>query len=261
MRWRHITRLTGVLSRDVADHEDNRLYPAFFYVELRFPESRPLGSFGENDTLVVMVYQIKRYGLSMLDGTVYMIPPESRHLAATPLASLDEAEAAGIPAVRMSNAFVMKFDGAEWLKKSRPRSGILDRVVELPSPPDSFHLCKQVQQGGTLGDTRNFRAVHDAEVTFQYAIQPDRDVNGAGLLYFTNYPLFLDPGRAACLEAGGPPWSDAVINTRSLLVRTVVYLNNAAWNDSMEIRTRSEYDSRRSAIVRRYDRRRNRGYA
>jgi probable biosynthetic protein (TIGR04098 family) len=183
---------------------------------------------------------VKRYGLSMLDGTVYLIPSESRQIVSKPLTSLEEAARSGIPAVRMSNAFVMKFDGAEWLKKSRPKSGILDTVVELPSPPDSFDLCKRVQQGGSLSaPSDNFRPVQDADVIFQYAIQPDRDVNGVGLLYFANYPLFLDLAERQALKQADPPWSDSLINTRSLLVRKVVYLNNAAWNDSMEIRTRS----------------------
>jgi probable biosynthetic protein (TIGR04098 family) len=239
VRWRHITRLTGVPSRNLLDDEGNRLYPAFFYVELQFPESKPMGSFGENDTLVVMD-TVKRYGLSMLDGTVYLIPSESRQFFSKPLTSLEEAARAGIPAVRLSNAFVMKFDGAEWLKKSRPKIGTLDTVAELPSPPDSFELCKRVQKGGGLSAPfDNFRAVHDADVTFQYAIQPDRDVNGVGLLYFANYPLFLDLAERHALKQAYPPWPDALINARSLLVRKVVYLNNAAWNDSMEIRTRS----------------------
>lgn len=239
VRWRHITRLTGVPSRDLLDDERNRLYPAFFYVELRFPESRPMGSFGENDSLVVMD-TVKRFGLSILDGVTYLIPSERWQSGMEPISSLEDAARRGIPAVRMSNAFVMKFDGAEWLKRSRPRSGILEAVAELEIPPDSIDLSKQVQKGESPGalPAGSF-ALHDSEVSYEYRIQPDRDVNGVGLLYFANYPVFLDLAERWALKQTGLPWSDAAVNTRSLVLRKAVYLNNAPWHDSLEIRTRS----------------------
>lgn len=239
MRWRHIMRLTGVPSRNLVDDQGNRLYPAFFYVKVRFPESRPMGSFAENDTLLLMD-TVKRYGQSMLDGTAYLVPSERRSTLSKPLTSLEEASQSGIPAVQMSNAFVMKFDGAEWLKKSRPKDGILNRVAEMPSPPDSYELSRLAQQGGSVGTpSESSCSIHDTDVSYEYAIQPDRDVNGVGLLYFANYPLFLDLAERYALKQSGPVWSDEAINTRSLLTRNIAYLNNAAWHDSMTIRTRS----------------------
>ncbi len=239
VRWRHITRLTGVPSRDLLDDEQNRLYPAFFYIEVRFPESHPMGSFGENDSLIVMD-TVKRFGLSMLDGTVYLIPSERWQAGMEPISSLEDASRRGIPAVRMSNAFVMKFDGAEWLKRSRPKSGILDGVAELAEPPDSSDLSKKVRQGESLGTMpEGAYALHESENVYQYDIQPDRDVNGVGLLYFANYPVFFDLAERSALKQTGWPWSDAAINTRSLVLRKAVYLNNASWRDSLEIRTRS----------------------
>lgn len=239
LRWRHIMNLTGVLSSDLVDEQGNRLYPAFFYIKVRFPESRPMGSFGENDRLLV-IDTVKRYGQSMLDGTAYLIPFDRRQSISKPLTNLEEAVEQKVPAVTMSNAFVMKFDGAQWLKKSRPKSGSLDAVAEMPSPPESYELSRLAQQDGIVGtSTAGSRAVHDVEVCYEYAVQPDRDVNGVGLLYFANYPLFLDLAERHALKQVGTLWSDAIINTRSLLARDIIYLNNAAWHDSMTIRTRS----------------------
>ena len=236
VRWRHITHLTGIPSRQLVDDAGNRLYPAFFYVELRFPKTRPMSSFGENDTLMVMD-TVRRYGGSVLDGTVYLIPPESLSLAARPLSNIEEALGRGIPAVRMSNAFVMKFDGAEWLKRSRPKDGILDNIAELPGPPDSLETSKSVQAGARLSaPVDGYFALHQTETPYTYPIQPDRDVNGVGLLYFANYPLFLDLAERHALQTES--WPDSLINTRSLFNRRIVYLNNAAWHDSLDIRTR-----------------------
>lgn len=239
LRWRHITRLTGVPSRDLLDEQENRLYPAFFWVKVQFPESRPMGSFGENDTLL-LIDTVKRYGQSILDGTTYLIAADRRQTASQPVKDLAEAAARGIAAVQMSNAFVMKFDGAEWLKRSRPKIGILDGVTEMASPPDSYELSRSVQQGGVLGTpSAGSRSLHDTALSYQYSIQPDRDVNGVGLLYFANYPVFLDLAERHALQQAVPSWSDDVINTRSLITRSIVYLNNASWRDSMTIQTRS----------------------
>ena len=238
VRWRHITKLTGIASRDLVDDGGNRLYPAFFYVELRFPDSKPMGSFTENDRVVV-VDKVSRFGGSILDGMTYLVPVGTKN-AARALGTFEQATAAGIPAVRMSNAFVMKFDGAEWLKKSRPGTGVLDAITALSEPPDSSGLAKRVQQGESLGAPgEGFVPLHREEVQFVYAIQPDRDVNGVGLLYFANYPVFLDLAERDALGRIENPWSGASINSRSLIVRKLAYLNNASWRDAMEIRTRS----------------------
>ncbi|MGH9476948.1 MAG: LnmK family bifunctional acyltransferase/decarboxylase [Terriglobales bacterium] len=238
LRWRHITRLTGVQSRDLVDAEGNRLYPAFFYVEIRFPDDRPLGSFGENDGLHA-IDRVRRFGHSILDGLTYLIPPHRQEVISGPLGGFDDAVAAGIPAVRMANAFVMKFDGAEWLKRSRPQSGVLESVLEIQSPPASYLFSKQVQEGGRIGEPPpQATELNPSAAAYHYDIQPDRDVNGAGLLYFANYPLFLDLAERQGLRSAGVPWEDALINTRSLVHRKLVYLNNASWKDAIEIRTR-----------------------
>ncbi|MHC4473887.1 MAG: acyl carrier protein, partial [Planctomycetota bacterium] len=70
LRWAHISAVCGAASRDIADQEGHRLYPTFFYVDIAFPESRPMGSFRENDVLK-MSCTLARYGGSMLDGVTY----------------------------------------------------------------------------------------------------------------------------------------------------------------------------------------------
>src|SRR3989304_8830780 len=73
LRWQHMSAITGVPSKDVVDEEGERLYPTFFYVEVVFPPSRPMATYGENDRLTV-VSTLRRFGLSMLDGEHYLFP-------------------------------------------------------------------------------------------------------------------------------------------------------------------------------------------
>jgi probable biosynthetic protein (TIGR04098 family) len=38
-RWRHVSDLIGIPSRDIVDEAGERLYATFFYVEIEFPEA------------------------------------------------------------------------------------------------------------------------------------------------------------------------------------------------------------------------------
>jgi probable biosynthetic protein (TIGR04098 family) len=118
-RWRHVSDLIGIPSRDIVDEAGERLYATFFYVEIEFPEGRPMSSFGENDRFTVMS-SVARYGTSMVDGISYLVPGAAVPVA--PFTSVRQAVDAGVPAARLSNIFVRQFVGAQWLKKGRPRT-------------------------------------------------------------------------------------------------------------------------------------------
>jgi probable biosynthetic protein (TIGR04098 family) len=237
LRWRHVALLSGVPSRELADSSSNRLYPTFFYVELSFPFDKPMAYYGENDVLRV-IDSVGRYGSSMLDGIAYLIPAEKQDHIGQPPDGLAQAKALGIPAVRMSNIFAMQFNGAGWLKKGRPKDGLIDGIRELPVAPDSQAIAKQAETNGYIelpGTT--CLPLHDAPVDYEYLIQPDRDVNGVGLLYFANYPLFFDLAEREALKRARWPWPDDIINKRSIVGRKIAYLNNASWGDTLRIKT------------------------
>ena len=196
-----------------------------------------MAHYDENDVLQI-IDSVGRFGFSMLDGTAYLIPPEKHDVITRPLDGLADARSLGIPAVRMSNIFVMQFNGAEWLKKGRPRDGLINSIRELLVAPESYAIVKQAETNGYIDlPGANFLALHDIPVEYDYLIQPDRDVNGAGLLYFANYPLFLDLGEREALRWARWPWPDDLINKRTIISRKIAYLNNASWKDALRIRT------------------------
>jgi probable biosynthetic protein (TIGR04098 family) len=233
LRWRHIARLTGASSRNLVDSAGERLYPAFFFVHVQFPEPAGMAAYGENDR-VDLVDTVARFGSSLLDGIAYIVPLGRGAAPRRPLAGMDDAVAHGVPAVRLSNAFVMQFNGAEWLRKSRPREDLIAGIPVAATPPDSYLLNKQAaERGYVVAAPPSFIPLH--RCVFEYDIDPDRDVNGVGLLYFANYPLFLDLAERAALLSVPRPLDGALINRRSLTDRKIVYLNNASWRDSLRI--------------------------
>ena len=239
LRWRHVTRISGVSSKLLADATGNRLYPAFFYVESAFPADRPMASHGENDVLCV-VDSMRRYGHSMLDGFSYLITDVQRETFAAPLKGPAHAAALGIPSIRMSNVFVMQFSGADWLKKGRPADGLIEGIHELQEAPECYGIGKRAEQAGYIDlPDPSYTPLHNAPVEYEYKVQPDRDVNGVGLLYFANYTIFLDLAEREALKNTRYPLSDDLINKRTIVNRKVAYLNNASWKDAMKIKSRS----------------------
>ena len=177
---------------------------------------------------------LARYGTSMVDGVSYLVPGADAPW--TPFNSVREAVDAGVPAVRLSNIFVKQFAGAQWLKKGRPAHPNFSRIPALADPPDSYEATKQAEQvGGFESCDAGWMPMTDGPVQRDYRLVPDRDLNGAGLVYFANYPMFLDICERDVLASGRPPLSEDVLDHRTLIRRRSAYLNNASSRDTLRI--------------------------
>ena len=239
-RWRQLSEIIGVPSREIVDEQGERLYATFFYVEVAFPPERPMAAFGENDRFRV-TGTIARYGTSMVDGVSYLLPVGGTTGPASGVpglaySSIPEAIAAGVPAVRLSNIFVRQFGGAEWLKKGRPAHPRFAEIPALSEPPDSYVLTKQAEQDGHLGLAGDgWTPMTDGPVQRDYRLIPDRDLNGAGLVYFANYPMFLDICERDVLLSAPWPLSEDLVDRRTVIRRRSAYLNNASSSDTLRI--------------------------
>jgi len=234
LRWCHISEICGVPSKDVRDEDDQRLYPTFFFVDLWFPAERHTATFQENDRLSATC-TMQRFGSSMLDGLTYLCPPDVQTDRST-LPEPHEWVAAGFPVARLSNIFVKQFGGAEWLKKSRPANPGFEKLPEVQIPPDSYSLTKTAQNDGAFEQPpSSYVTLVDAGTRVEYDLVPDRDLNGAGLVYFANYPVFVDICERQVLKQGRFALADSHIDRRSLVRRRSAYLNNASASDRLEL--------------------------
>jgi len=75
----------------------------------------------------------------------------------------------------------------------------------------------------------------DGPSTQEYRLIPDRDLNAAGLVYFANYPMFLDICERAVLRSGPLALPEAVLDRRTVVHRRSAYLNNASAGDTLRI--------------------------
>jgi probable biosynthetic protein (TIGR04098 family) len=235
LRWRHLSALSGVPSKLFADDNGRRLYPSFFYVEMSFPQDNPMATFGENDTLKI-ASTLKRFGGSMLDGLSFLLPasyPEAQEL---PFGSVDEALAAGVPAVRLSNIFVEQHNGSEWLRTARPSNPGFKTIPELAVAPEPYVLIKQIEKDNCLPRPGNsYVAMTDGPVRVEYPLVIDRDFSSTGLVYFANYPIFMDICEREVLRAAKLQLTQAMIDRRTIIRRQSFYLNNASPNETLII--------------------------
>ena len=234
LRWAHISQLSGVPSHSVADVEGNRLYATFFFVEVVFPVNRPMASYAPDDQIKV-AGDLRRFGTSMLDGTFYLLPADAPEIDQL-TSNGSTQDWADVPRVRLSNVFVRQQRGVEHLQRSRPASLGFERISETAEPPDTHIRVKDAEREGCFArPPAHYVQMTHAPVSIPYKLDPDRDVNGAGLIYFAHYPVFLDIAERQVLRTAELPLSEELIDRRTLIHRRSAYLSNASARDTLLI--------------------------
>lgn len=235
IRWRHIARILGIPSREVADQDGQRLYATFFYVEVGFPEGTPMAFFRENDSFST-ANTIRCHENTTVDG-FHFLYPEDHPAPAAPLPEHGAAAIArGIPYLRTSNAFVKMVEGASWLKKATPAHVEMDRLPKVDKPPKTYSLILGANEHGYFRrPPAGYVPVTAGRVRTEYQPQSDRDLNGVGLLYFANYPMVLDLAERALLTRAEIPLSHALLDHRTVVRRQSAYLCNIQPEDKIDI--------------------------
>jgi probable biosynthetic protein (TIGR04098 family) len=215
-RWRQMQELGNIASALIQDEEGARLYATFFFFELNLPCERPLSAYGENH-IIEFIGDISHHGRVYLDG---------RHLL-----SGDE-----LSWIRSSNVFIYQERGPAKLSISSPANLDFSRIPELPAPPDSLDLCRRAKaQGSFFGPEADDVPLFVGKREFIYEIDADRDVNGAGLLYFANYICFLEMAERRILSSLPYPVPSSVLDERSTYKRRIGYYGNAQATDRLKI--------------------------
>jgi probable biosynthetic protein (TIGR04098 family) len=220
--WKEIGRLAGCPASRLVDVAGKAVYASVYFVELDTASDRGLAVFGPDDELE-LEGSLGRYGASMLDGTHRLYRAGSV-----------QAESAA-PSLRMSFVLVALGRGPDDLRVSTPSNGRIDRIPSLATEPDSYRLVRAAQSAGGFGSPPPGSApLWDGVFSRTYPINPDRDLNGVGLLYFANYVAFLDAAeREAFGEMSG--MSAGRLDGRVTVRRRIAYYGNARSSDQLHI--------------------------
>lgn len=212
-RWQEIARRGGVSTSKIRDAFDNRLYATYCFVELALTPERPLSSYDENDLLNFSRSDLSHYSRVYLDGKYVL--------------------AEGGPfEIRCTNVFIYQLAGPQQLKMAQPENLNFDSMPELPAQPDSLNLCRAAKADGTFQQMDSSHADIGSRLV-TYVIDPDRDANGAGLIYFANFVCFLEYAERALLNDCQLP--SQLIDARSTYWRRMGYFGNAQVTDQLQI--------------------------
>ncbi len=223
--WNSIGALVGCPASRLIDAAGTDVYASIYFADFQ-GGAEGLAGFAPDDELEV-VGEIGRYGPSMLDGVHYLYPAGA--LPAELPVTLPPA-----PSLRLSFVLVSAGIGPEALRVSAPTNATMSRIPSLPSEPDSYRLVKEARESGAIAPPPSTGALWPGVFMREYAINPDRDLNGVGLLYFANYVAFLDSAeRDALQEAAG--LSAEKLYRRVTLQRRVAYYANAQPSDRLRI--------------------------
>jgi probable biosynthetic protein (TIGR04098 family) len=221
LQWQQIARLAGTRLTRLRGAGGEPVYASFYYIHERFSPDRPLSSYDIDEMLTIHT-AVQLCGALRVDG---------RHLVRG-----EDVSCKGPPAcIRMSNVFVQKLAGPDHLRVSAPANLDLSRFPRVESPPGSHSLVQRVRSEGRFPKTpgREARRFGPAGFHFRYPINPDRDINGLGLVYFANYITFLDMAERELLRRTG--FCAPRIDGRSLVEREIAYYGNARSTDTLSI--------------------------
>ncbi len=125
------------------------------------------------------------------------------------------------------NVFINQERGPQALKVTSPANTDFGAVPELDDQPDSRELCRKARAAGAFVPREGNAVAIAGPSEIRYQIDPDRDLNGARLVYFSNFISILDRAERDFLEAATSPLPQTIIDERSTGHRQIAYFANA----------------------------------
>jgi probable biosynthetic protein (TIGR04098 family) len=114
------------------------------------------------------------------------------------------------------------------------------KIPELPAHPDSLALCRQAKaRGSFLEPEADDVPVYEGWRECIYDLDPDRDMNGAGLVYFANFICFMDVAERRILSSLPNPMPASLLDARSTYHRRIGYYGNAQAHERLYIQLRT----------------------
>jgi probable biosynthetic protein (TIGR04098 family) len=254
-QWQSIAAAIGRPLSELRTVSGGEVYAAFYYIDEHIPERAPLESFGLDARLRFSI-ALRSFKNIAVEGLVSFDRPDVLGAAAAP--HLPASAEPAHPFIRFGNIFISPEKGNSELRVAPPANADFSAIPPLANDDNPYHLTRAAKATGTLGliDDRWPPLADGFE--WDYDIDPDRDTNGAGLVYFAQYVTCLERAERAVAESGRLPRGE-----RSLRQRRTAYFGNADPRDTIRVRLsawqdpgRADRIGVRAAIERRQDGRR-----
>ena len=244
-QWQSLASAIGHPLSELRTASGGEVYAAFYYIEERIPEDRAIESFGL-DTTVRFSVALRSFKNLAVEGLVCFDRADVLG-DADPAVVASAAEPAH-PSLRFGNIFITPVQGNSDLRVAPPANADFSAIPPLPNSENPYHLTREAKHTGSLGLIGDVWLPGGDAFDYRYEIDPDRDTNGAGLVYFANYVTFMERAERGMFESRATP-----SGTRSLTHRRTAYYGNADPRDTIRVRvTAFEDPGRRNRVGLRY---------
>lgn len=240
-QWTSIARAIGVPLSSLRTSSGQEVYATFYFIEERFPDEALLNRFRLDERVSFAVFLRAFKGIAIEGKIVFDHHDRLRDWLATDPALPSDDDVDRHPYIRFANIFITPEAGNSRLKVAAPVGAGFSSMPTLPVDENPYHLCKLARETGSLGLLTDQWHRLDAGSDFElgYAIDRDRDTNGAGLVYFANYVTYMNTAeREAMRAASERRFSDAEIADRVVQRRRVAYYGNVSPTDRIRTRVR-----------------------
>jgi probable biosynthetic protein (TIGR04098 family) len=234
-QWDSISALLDLPSSKIVNALDERLYASFINIDLRFPAGQRQDSFDEGSPVHVR-NGISVYANKFIEGLTLFSTTPIPASATEGLTRCSDLDRVAFPSAYLTNAFVARQAGNSRLKVFEPATMKSRDVPRTNSIPPGIAEHEAVQFSGhvpDLGPAGSWTPLRVASAEpVRYAIVPESDLNGAGLLYFARYVAMMNYAERVFLtERLQQPWSSQLAATLSTERRRIFYYANAEPSD------------------------------
>jgi probable biosynthetic protein (TIGR04098 family) len=245
IHWTAMADTIGVPLSQLHAKSGGPVYATFYFIEELFPEHAPLDAFRLDDVVRFRLEQ-RAYKRTTTEGQLIFdhaanLPPLSDDPA-----PMTPAEGRGRhPYLRFGNIFITPAGGNSRLRITAPVEGDFSTFPVLPNEDNPYQIVRDAAESGRL-DLLDERWQPSTAAAFdaRYAIDPDRDTNGAGLIYFANYVTFMDAAERAALTAAERPGRGHIVQHRR-----IAFYGNASPTDTVRTRVTLFHDPARPDLV------------
>jgi len=257
--WTSLARAIGTPLSSLRTPTGQAVYATFYFIEERFPDEALPNAFQLDDCLNFAVFSRAFKGIAVESQIVFNRDARLGDWLATAPATLSDEVAQAHPYLRLATIFITPEAGNSRLKVANPAGVDFSGMALLPNDENPYQLTRLARQTGALGLVGDGWNAIDPPEGFEarYAIDIDRDTNGAGLVYFANYVTIMDRAEREAMHASSRKFSDLEIAGRVVQERRLAYFGNVSTRDC--IRTRVHlfpYRQDASRIALRYEMRR-----
>jgi probable biosynthetic protein (TIGR04098 family) len=248
--WTAIADSIGVPLSRLRSMEGGPVYATFYFIEEDIPDHAALNTFGLDDTLRFRL-ALRAYKRTTIEGQLIFDRTDRLGPLDEDASPLPSAGRGRHPYLRFANIFITPAGGNSRLRITAPVEGDFSGLPILPNEENPYQITRAAladRRLGLLDDRWHPAHAADDAADVSYAIDPDRDTNGAGLVYFANYIAFMNAAERVAVAASAVA---AVRDADARIVRNrrVAFYGNVSIGDRIGARVRLFHDPDRPDLV------------